>query len=270
MTMRSLKQFWTTRRIGEDRVTLARLGPLRLWVARAQREWGFASDYGEEHQLMDLAQVPEDVVPDELEWKNLLFRDAPRDYRFDAAVPDHPLVIWPTHPVAIPPGESGELFVTLPVFVTIQLLKDKKERELGTVPSEQLSNSWFGDTTNGQMCYTGPVAAEFELKDLSPDAHHIVCPVVVDNRSDETVLLEKLCLRPDYIGLYCGDTHLWGTAVRIEHEDGYSNTNVRYSHEAPPYESGLVEVAKANKRSSKMLRHFSLSSSFRNDIVFGR
>ena len=61
--MRNLRQFWTPRRIGEDQVSLARLGPLRLWLARAEKEWGFALEYGESVDVLDLTLVPEDVVP---------------------------------------------------------------------------------------------------------------------------------------------------------------------------------------------------------------
>ena len=63
--MRSLQQLWSVRRMGEDRVTLTRVGRLRLWLARAEKEWGYAWYHGEEAGLMDMAQVPEDVVPDE-------------------------------------------------------------------------------------------------------------------------------------------------------------------------------------------------------------
>jgi hypothetical protein len=268
--MRSLKQFWTVRRIGEDRVTLARLGPMRLWLARAEREWGFAFHYGEEDHLMELAQVPEDVVPDDLEWVNMLFREAPREYRFDATVPDRPVVIRPMHPVTIAPGDCGEFYACLPLFVKITLMRGKTEQELGTVSSQMLSSSWFGDFRNGLLCYTGPVAASLELEGLSPDPNHILCSVMVENRSEETIYLEKLCLRPDNIGLFCGDTHLWGTAIRIQHEDGYASTTVRYAREAPRMEDGLVELAKPKKRSSTVLQHLSLSASFNNDIVFGK
>lgn len=268
--MRSLKQFWTVRRIGEDRVTLARLGPLRLWLARAEKEWGFGLHYGEDDHLMDLAMVPEDVVPDDLEWVHMLFLKAPREYRFEAAVPDRPVVIRPPHPVTIPPGDSGEFFASLPVFVKIVLIRGKTEQELGTISSERLSSSWFGDPKTGELCYTGPEPASLELEALSPEPHHIVCPVTVENRSDQTVLLEKLCLRPDHITLFCGETHLWGSAIRIEHEQGFSSTAVRYAREAPPLEGGLVEVAKPRKRTSKVLQHLSLNASFSNDIVFGR
>jgi hypothetical protein len=268
--MRSLQQFWSVRRIGEDRVTLARLGALRLWVARADKEWGYAFEHGEPSTIQDIAQVPEDVVPRELEWTNMLFRDAPREFAFRAVTPDRPVVVKPAHPVSIPPGETGTFFVPVPVFVRMLLIEGREEQVLGTVPSRPLSDTWFGTTTEGVLCYSLPCPAGMDIGQLEPLPHQIICPLEVQNRSDDLLMFEKLCLRPGYVGLYCGNTHLWSSTIRIQNEGLFSSTTIRYGGGMPPFEEGLVQISKPEKREEKGLHRLTFSSGFSKDIVFTR
>ncbi|MGC9450066.1 MAG: DUF432 domain-containing protein [Oceanipulchritudo sp.] len=268
--MRSLQQFWSVRRIGEDRVTLARLGPLRLWLARADKEWGFAVEHGEPSTIMDLAQVPEDVVPHELAWTNMLFEQAPREFSLRPAVPDRPLMVKPEHPVAIPPRESGTFFALIPVFIEIVLQRGKEDLVMGTVSSRVLSDTWFGSPTVGDLCYSLPTLASINLAALDPKPHDIVCPLEIHNRSEEMLHLEKLCLRPGYVGLYCGASHLWSSVVHIHHEGLFKSATIRYSGRQPSFEEGLIEITKPQKREEKGLHRLTFGGGFSRDLVLTR
>ena len=268
--MRSLQQFWSVRRIGEDRVTLVRLGPLRLWLARAEKEWGIAYERGEADGVRDIAQVPGEVVPDNLDWANMLFTAAPREFCVRAAVPDRPVVVKPAHPVTIPQGESGYFFVPVPVFLEIVVLSGRKEVQLATISTQSLSDTWFGSVTEGDLCYSVPVAAGMEFENLEAHAHHIIFPVEVSNHSDENLVVEKLCLRTAYATLFCGMDHLWGSTVKIRHEGGFKGTSIRYSSEIPKFESGLNEVSKPRMREERGLYRLTFSSAFQNDLIISK
>jgi hypothetical protein len=268
--MRNLRQFWSARRIGEDRVTLARLGPLRLWLARAEKEWGFACEHGELSDVLDIAQVPEDVVPDKLDWTAALFADAPREFLLKPTVPDRPVVVKPTYPVRIPEGESGTFFVLLPVFIRILVAVGKKELEIGVVPSRKLSDTWFGPTTAGEFCYTVPFPAERDLSGMKPLPHHVVCPVEIQNRSHEDLKFEKLCFRPQYVGIHCGDRHMWGNSTRILHEGNFKGATIRYQGTPPAFEPDLLAVADPVRREERGLSRLTFSSGFGRDVIFAK
>lgn len=268
--MRSLQQFWSMRRIGEARVTLVRLGPLRLWLARAEKEWGFAFEQGEDGVVMDIAQVPEDVVPAKLDWDNTLFQSAPRDYCLRPTVPDRPVVIKPEHAIRIPPGESAQFFAMLPVFLQIVVALREKELVLGTIPSLRPSDTWFGTPYEGDLAYSLPHPASLDPDSLKPGPYQIVTPFELQNRSDEFLLFEKLCLRPQYLTLYSGMLHLWSSGVRIQHEGLFSSTHVRYSGTQPEYEDSLMLVAQPDRREEKGLHRLTFGSSFSRDIIFGK
>ncbi len=268
--MRSLQQFWSMRRIGEARVTLVRLGPMRLWLARAEKEWGFASEQGEPGAIMDIAQVPEDVVPDKLEWQNTLFHEAPREFLLRPVTPDRPVVIKPEHAIQIPPGESGRFFALLPVFIQVVVVMKKKELVLGTVSSLRPSDTWFGTPYEGDLAYSLPDRASLDLEALKPLPYQIVTPFEIQNKSEEFLVFEKLCLRPQYTGLYSGVRHLWSSVVRIQHEGFFKSTHVRYATTQPDYEEGLMQVAQPLKREDKGLHRLTFGTSFSRDIIFAK
>lgn len=268
--MRSLQQFWSVRRVTDDRVTLARLGTLRLWLARAEREWGFAVEHAEPTQVMDIAQVPEDVVPAAMKWTNAAFREAPREFCLKASVPDRSVVVKPEHPVTLPREESATLFVAVPAFIQLVLLNSRREVVLGRIASLRMSDTWFGSPQEGELCYSLPGPATLDRESLTLHPHEILCSLEVTNHSEEPLVLEKLCLRTDYMTLYCGASHLWSSMVKIQHEGSFKGTQVRYPAGQPPYESNLMELTKPLKREERGIYRLTFGSGFGKDIIFGR
>ncbi len=245
--MRSLQQFWSVRRIGEDRVTLARLGPLRLWLARADMEWGFASHYGEDSELMDFAQVPEDVVPDDLKWTNILFRDAPRDYVFEAVAPQKPMTIRTMHPIGIPSGESSLFYLAVPVFIRIRVILNGNAQTLGLISSEKLRRSWFGSQVDGVSSYANPMEMQLDLDRIATKPNQIIYRVEIKNSTNKMLGFDKVCLDLRKTGLYSGTEHLWGNPVQIEYLGQHKEIPVTYSETLPDNEKDILEVARPGK-----------------------
>jgi len=265
--MRNMRQFWSSRRIGEDRVTMIRLGPLRLWLARAEEEWGVAYEHGEVLDMHDISQVPEDVAPSTLHWTKTLFKNAPREYQLLPTVPDRPLVVKPSDPVRVPPGETGIFFCLLPVFLKVFVSQRKTETTLLTVPTRPLSDTWFGSPIAGELCYSLPIKAEQDISQLEPLPNHAVCRIAVTNRSHEVLQIGKLCYRPQYIGLYGGNAHLWASGIRIRHEGQHKGNVIHYDQSAPEDEADLLLLAKPVRREEKSLSWLTFSSSFTRDFV---
>ena len=226
-----------------------------------------AHEQAEASSLSDIAQVPEDVVPAQLAWSNMLFREAPREFCLQPVVPDRPLVVKPAYPVTIPEEESGLFFVPVPVFIKVVLKSGKEEQVMGTVPSQVLSDTWFGTPVQGDLCYSVPMLARLQLEGLESHSHHIVFPVEIQNQSEEKLVVEKICLRTAYATLYCGSDRLWGSTVKINHEGGFKGTSIRYSKEMPGFEPDLNEVSKPLKKEERRLYGLTFNSAFHDDIV---
>ena len=267
--MRSLRQFWSVRRIHENRVNLIRLGPLRLWLARTEREWVYAVEHGDENEVMDIAQVPEDVVPKNLEWTSTFFKKAPMEFFLRPALPDRPLVVHPQCSVVIPDGESAKFYILIPASLEMVVMVDEHEVVLGSVPSIGLSDTWFGSPIEGELCYSLPFNAENSQQNLDAMPFQIVWPVEIRNQSTEDLRFEKLCLRPQNVGLYSGDTHLWSSPVRITRESSYRNTTIKYGKSSPEEEADLMELTQPQKREDRIFSRLTFGTRFKRDTIFG-
>lgn len=238
--MRSLQQFWSIRRIGEDKVTLARLGPLRLWLARADQEWGIASHYGEEDDLMDFAQVPEDVVPVDLGWRYTFFRSAPRDYIFEAMTPARPVLLSTAACIGIPVGESCTFHFAVPVGIRIWLPSDGRKQELGSVASAPQKLAWFGATVDGTFCLANEGCLTLLPPRLKTKSNEIEFTLEILNRSSGTLWPDRICLDLSRCGLFCGNTHLYGTHMQLEIRHPQDDCLVKYlGHASVPGEELL-------------------------------
>lgn len=258
------------RRMGEDRVSFIRLGPLQVWLARADKEWGYAVKHGEMSTVVDHAKVPSDVVPKDLEWVTTVFESAPMDYELRPAVPNRPLVFRPLHPVRIPRGQRGTFYALIPVFMELVIHGKGTEFSMGKVPSQKLSDTWFGNYARGDLSYSIPMAAQRDLQAVETFPHQIVCPVEVSNASKEELFFEKFCLRPKHLMLFAGAKHLWSSRVKVTHEGAFHSSAVRYEDTAPDYEEGVTLVAKAAEKLEKRLQWLTFGSSFQGDFITAR
>lgn len=248
--MRSLQQLWSVRRMGEDRVTLTRVGRLRLWLARAEKEWGYAWYHGEEAGLMDMAQVPEDVVPDELEWHRAFYQSAPRDFIFEATMPSQPILARSSVPCVLPAGESVEFTLMVPARLRVTLMAENGKHELVSCPSERMEQAWFGTPVKGRLCQviTIPPANGTDLSSVRPN--QIVVPVRILNRSRKAITLGRVALDLDPAGLFSGALHLWSSPVELIVNETAGSVKITYENRAPEQEKELMELKAPEGNSS--------------------
>lgn len=248
--MRDLRQFWGTRRLAEDRFGLVRFGGLRFWLARAEREWAFASEVSETSDVADIAQVPSDVVPESLTWVRTLFKEAPRDFRMIAVVPDRPIVVAPSDEMQLPAGERADLYCKLPIGLEVQVQEGKEWVSVGRIEHERLSDTWFGTPTAGELCYSLREPLVLSSEDVPSRADSILFHVQVENRDKAVLRLGAVCLRPSLTRLYCGGEGLEAGPVRLQ-LDGTGKQVDDYSGKPPASEANLLQVSTATQERAK-------------------
>lgn len=248
--MRDLRQFWGTRRLAEDRLALVRFGSLRFWLARAEREWALASEVSESSDVADIAQVPSDVLPDSLTWVRTLFKEAPRDFRIIAVVPDRPIVVGPSDEMQLPAGERVDVYCKLPIGLEVQVEAGKEWIPVGRIEHERLSDTWFGTPTAGELCYSLREPLALSADALSSRADGILFHVQIENRDKAVLRLGAVCLRPSLTRLYCGGEGLKAGRVRIQLE-GTGKQVDDYSGKSKAPEANLLPVVTASQDSAK-------------------
>jgi len=264
--MKDLQTFWEAVSLQEGKVMLCRLGSLRLWIGRASKEWGYAVERGDSLQLCDFNSVPLDVVPSDLQWERVAFREAPQELCLSPRVPDRPLVLKPSFPVKIPSKETAEFYALIPLCVGITVQKGNRKIELGEVSTRILSDTWFGDYNEGFLCYSLAFPIERDMETLNPFPHHVLTPISLTNNSDEDLHFEKLCLRPQFLTLYATPKRIWGSEVKIIYEENERSTSLKYSNVGPDIKGvkQIGEPAEVADRSG--LKRLTFTSQFSKDL----
>ncbi len=198
---------WEPWRLASDAVTARTVGPLTLWMEHRGDELHVAAQRAAEGG--EPAPGPE--KPDDLEWRRWICGpEAPRVV-LEPRLPDRAVIVRPAMPVAVLPGLSVDLFVSIPVRVAVRLCAAEGEvrRDICEEPTVLLSNSWFGLPVEGQLCYALKTRARRRLEELRAAAHLAVCPVTVRNESERDLVFERLCLPAPSLRVHAGARHLW-------------------------------------------------------------
>ncbi len=91
--------------------------------------------------------------PENLTWNRYIYKSELNIIRFVPYLPDRPVVVDPESPIRILPDNSALFFVSIPSWIRIFTGTQEKIMLL-EVPAEVLSNTWFGDPMEGELCYS--------------------------------------------------------------------------------------------------------------------
>jgi hypothetical protein len=71
---------------------------------------------------------------------------------------------------------------------------NKKKVRFLEIPSQTLSNTWFGDTMNGELCYALTTRALRKVEEHVTLPERIICPVRILNNGNEALDFQSLCV----------------------------------------------------------------------------
>ena len=243
---------WEAFTIDDDAVHTRRCGPLNIWIRRLNDEWLVASGRGSDGTgLTHAAEPPEDV-----EWFRYVISGDSTTVKLSPAPPDRSVVVRPESILTIESGAQALFFVLLPVWVHLSV-GIRKKHFLGEIPGKILSNTWFGEPHEGELCYFLKTWAKRSLEGLEPRPHQAVCPVVIKNGSSADLVFNRICIRTGYLSIYQGTSWLWTNKIEVQFRGVNQTSRLKYDHEVPSYESGCRLM---NPARQKPPREFSLKS----------
>ncbi len=186
---------------GED-VAGWRFGPLHIWGKTSGDELWLTSTYSDE----PLAAMPENP-----EWRRWTLRKLPGEIHFKPAFPDLPVVVKPEHPFRVVKKVHTKIYVRVPLWVQIEI----DNTPITEFPSVVLSKTWFGNFVDGELCYWIASAARKQPLFETVRQYLAVCPIAIHNRSDEELLVEKICHRVGRLTLYRDGDNFWGNETKV-------------------------------------------------------
>jgi len=253
---------WYKQEVAQGQHCHWRIGPLDLWASGADGEWRVAVSRTEDSNtpvVIDNAGPEEGL--EQRRWVSAIKGEA---LQVVPVMPDRSVIVRPQAPVQVVAGREALFFVSVPVWVrVIAKAPGSDEIVLCEEYTVQLSNSWFGLPTEGELCYALRSRARRNLQELDPVPYRAICPILIRNEAEKALDFLRLCLRSRDLGLYAGRTHMWTNAATVTHRSEGA-AQVTYSDGAPEHDNAEALVSKARDKSERglMSRTFDNLKSF--------
>ncbi len=254
--------FWGERELAPGVCGCWRLGPLTLWARRRHSEWCvFAERGGEDEFAREF--IADRPPKEDAAWKRWAFTGEIDRVSVLPVTPDRSVVARPESALRIPPDNEVLFFVSIPLWVRVTVA--------GTVPvilteeaTRVLSNTWFGEPTEGELGYALKTGASRGLEGVKPGSYRFLCPLLVKNHSAEELAFDKVCLPVPYLQLYLGGRRLWSNRIALSYLGRSQFSSVAFDEEPPGFEEGLEKIGepRLHERKGFLRRSFATLRSF--------
>jgi len=256
-------RWWGSYTLQENEGARWQIGPMTLWILRSNYEWRIFHKQGDDPLASEVeTELP---IPDEERHRLLDGEDSSlKSLRFSMkktdgqlqlqpALPDRPVVARPETPIYIPSGQNVTLYTSVPLWIRIETRA--AQSLMHELPSFRLSDTWFGpNTREGNLCYAIRTSGRFQLDDLPKRLHRAVAPVIIQNRAEDNLALERLEIPVQHLALYEDESNsLWTQAVTFTRGPNEPGAQVRLTKGAPRYAKAATEVQKPREEAKKTL-----------------
>jgi len=190
---------------------------------------------------------------DNLEWKRWPINKGLSALRFDPVPPDRPILVKPESTLNLTESSESRIFCRIPLSIKISTSAANKTFELFQIPSVKLSNTWFGTFREGEICYSisSGIRTEIEPDDKRP--YLAICPIKLKNMTKEHFLVEKMCLRSDFMTLFLHKNQIWTDEIMLTYEGKNEISQISFSGKPAGQLSGTTLIAKPRQMIKKSI-----------------
>jgi hypothetical protein len=255
--------WWGQFSLAEGQTSQWQIGPLKLAVQRLPHEWQIAyeRDGTLEEETNGWQQDPAALHINTLGYANTeryTFSQTSPTLWVLPALADRSVVTRPLTPFYVTAGEETVMFVSSPLWVRIQV--DDPPKTLQEIPIRRPSDTWFGPSTmEGELCYASRTHGRLNFENVSLQPHRAITQVIIRNRANDTLLVERLSLPVPYLSLF--ETLaglLWTESVTMvrARETGMANFDIGSSPPAQAGQAKLVSEPRQSPGQSMVVRAF--------------
>lgn len=206
-----------------------RIGPLGIWIYRSDVELCVCSEeyHGDapEQVCAEPANAPEDA-----RWHRWNLEGMDGVFALRPVMPDRPVVVRPEAELSFCSRSEGVFFARIPFFVALYPCPDASGEPLCEIPTRTMSNTWFGpDTTRGELCYGMRTSARRSLEGVEPAGHLVICPIRLQNSSDEILDFERLSIRTEHLSIFSYKDRLWSSRIEMVFRGHKKNDQIKYN-----------------------------------------
>ncbi len=249
---------WEPKKILDDQEYRWKIGLLDLWIKPMKMEWLVGYEYTADNSDVAVIGGPSQK-PESVQWSRFIFSGATNYVQLSPVMPDRAVVVSAELPVKILPKSSAQFFIRIPVWVRVNA-GNKMDTLLCEIPSMQLSNSWFGDVINGELCYSIDTHARYDVDPAQKYSGYAVCPVLIHNDSLGQIDFQQICVHVEHLRVFAGSEKLWTNEVTIRFFSNEQPSQVTFSEKKPSWEGGckLISGERVPVTKSLLKKSFSI------------
>lgn len=169
---------------------------------------------------------------------------------------DRTVVCRPKSPITLVPGASVVIYLSTPIWLTIGVT-NKKYSLLKEVPTQRLSDTWFGSSTReGELCYASQTLGRLDIDKLPFRVQRAITPLRIENQADNDLIFERIALPVPSLSLFTTRMgQLWTQNVSLTREDDGDFAKVKLGRPQP--DSTLVNGPRVELGHGQLIRAFS-------------
>ncbi len=255
---------WGPRELPGECPELVRIGPLKIWLRSRAGEIRVAVESPpgrpkavlKERALVYAAPDEQEISEEErwakleeLSWKRYAFHSLPPHLEVVPITPNRPLFLSTETLFDVRPGAQARVYVSVPAWASLRAPQRQPENLLECATTS-LSNTWFGDFLEGELCFWTPTRARSDHAKVPTAPHLVTCPIQITNRSDEPLGVDKLCLRIQHATIFQEEDRLWADETRISYQGGGAFSRIRWSGN-PPSEAPKAKKISAPRETTR-------------------
>jgi len=241
---------WKTFELEPGESLIWDVGSICIHASRVGDDWLIARTESQNPNNVNI-QIHPNGIPDELSMERWAFKNPRTSITFKPKMPDRPLVVRPMTPLGLPPESEVQFFINIPAFIEITISNKSFETQVGNLPSQTLSNTWFGDNFSGVFCYSNKTQIRREKAELTVIPNHIICPFRIKNKGDEILHVERICLRVKYLAIWAGKVRLWSNQVTTVFRGHGKETQLEFDKHAPSDANDPKLIAEAQEKAER-------------------
>lgn len=249
--------WWGEYSVAPGQLVSWEVGTLRFQVQRHPQEWQVVSQRLDDELGAWNVDSQAHPLDDSHPRHRVVFRETEQNLLVAPRLADRSVVIRPSAPIVVPPGEVATLFVSSPIWAHLQVHASRVS--LMELPLQRPSDTWFGPTTGdtGELCYASRTQGRLALDELPRRPHRAITPMLIRNSADTAFTLERVNLPVTYLSLYEGSRgFLWTQELTMRYDADKSHAIVEIGEGAPAQagEATFVEPPRVVPEGRTLLR----------------
>lgn len=146
------------------------------------------------------------------------------------ALPEKPLVFKGSR-LNVSPKQKVTFFLKVPLYIQIYFSKVQPENLIKEIAVKRLSDTWFGETDNGEAAFALGNEYFLKMEDVNPSEFEAICPVTIFNNSPASFEVDRLIIRVENMSLFknAGKTVTSLAEIEYKGKDVISSAEYHYS-----------------------------------------